>query len=145
LGHPKSKTIEDHKLHSALESIGLPVALDYQIEERGRNLSLGERQLICLARCLLQDAPIVIMDEATSSIDPQSEELLVQATRKSFFNRTQLIIAHRLSTVEHCDRVLWLENGQIKLLGKTSMVLKAFRSQIKDRQHSDSAGSRTFN
>src|SRR5262249_4291686 len=82
--------------------------LEYQVEERGRNLSSGERQLLCMARCLLQDAPVVILDEATSAVDPRSEEILTRATDEFFRGKTQIIIAHRLSTIRSCDRVLWL-------------------------------------
>ena len=105
----------------------LPLGLDTIIEERGRNLSQGEKQLICMARCLLQDCPIVIMDEATSNVDPHSEDILVRATNDFFAKRTQIIIAHRLSTIEKCDRILWLQNGEIKMLGTPQEVLKIFR------------------
>jgi ABC-type multidrug transport system fused ATPase/permease subunit len=66
------------------------------------------------------------MDEATSSVDPKSEEIMVKATHEFFEGRTQLIIAHRLSTLEKCDRVLWLHEGQIKALGPTSEILNEF-------------------
>lgn len=103
-------------------------ALAMPIEERGRNLSSGERQLLCMARCLLQDAPVIVMDEATSSVDPQSEEVMVRATREFFKGRTQLVIAHRLSTIEDCDRILWLENGMIKMFDKPALVIPQFRA-----------------
>jgi ABC-type multidrug transport system fused ATPase/permease subunit len=125
---------EDRSLIDALERVGLggwlkgqPLGLLASIEERGRNLSLGERQLLCMARCLLQDAPIVVMDEATSSVDPQSEEILVRATREFFADRTQIIIAHRLSTLEHCDRILWLHKGEVKLIDRPEVVLPIFK------------------
>ncbi len=105
----------------------LPLGLNTTIEERGRNLSQGEKQLICMARCLLQNCPIVIMDEATSNVDPHSEEILVRATNDFFADKTQIIVAHRLSTIENCDRILWLHEGEIKMLGKPQEVLKAFR------------------
>jgi ABC-type multidrug transport system fused ATPase/permease subunit len=105
-----------------------PGGLDMRIEERGKNLSLGERQLLCMARCLLQEAPIVIMDEATSSVDPQSEEIMVKATEEFFSDRTQIIIAHRLSTLAKCDRILWLQNGEIVALGPTAEVLPRFKN-----------------
>ncbi|MCM2282046.1 MAG: ABC transporter ATP-binding protein/permease [Bdellovibrionaceae bacterium] len=127
-------SLPDATLTDAMERVGLlhwlrsqPRGLDVQIEERGRNLSLGERQLICMARCLLQNAPIIIMDEATSAIDPQSEEILVRATDEFFRGRTQLIIAHRLSTLETCDRILWLRDGRIHRLGPTHEVLFELR------------------
>ncbi len=125
--------IKSHKeLFFALEQVGLndwanEKSLQMQIEENGRNLSLGERQLICMARCLLQNAPVIIMDEATSSVDPQSEEILVRATEEFFVGRTQIIIAHRLSTLKKCDRILWLQNGHVKMIGKTFEVLPLFQ------------------
>jgi ABC-type multidrug transport system fused ATPase/permease subunit len=108
-------------------ALGLPNEFNYLIEERGKNLSLGERQLLCLARCLLQDAPVVIMDEATSNVDPQSEEIMVKATEEFFKGRTQIIIAHRLSTLNSCDRILWLHDGEIRALGTPAEVLSLFK------------------
>ncbi len=102
--------------------------LDYPVEERGRNLSAGERQLICMARCLLQDSPVVILDEATSAVDPRSEEILTRATEEVFAGKTQILIAHRLSTVRSCDRVLWLQNGKVHRLGRPTEVLREFES-----------------
>lgn len=125
--------LADDKLREVLEKVGLwswvqnqPQGLNMKIEERGKNLSLGERQLLCMARCLLQDAPVVIMDEATSSVDPESEEILVRATEEFFSDRTQIIIAHRLSTLKKCDRILWLQNGEIVALGPVHEVLPKF-------------------
>jgi ABC-type multidrug transport system fused ATPase/permease subunit len=125
----------DELLFQVLDRVGLkewveqqPGALNMRIEERGKNLSLGERQLVCMARCLLQDAPIVIMDEATSSVDPQSEEILVKATEEFFADRTQIIIAHRLSTLQKCDRILWLHNGEVQSLDLTAKVLPRFQA-----------------
>lgn len=122
----------EEKMCNVLNQVGLPEwasseGLAKVIEEKGRNLSLGERQLICMARCLLQNAPIVIMDEATSSVDPQTEEILVRATEEFFKGKTQIIIAHRLSTLLHCDRILWLQNGEIQMLGKPYEVLPSFQ------------------
>lgn len=106
----------------------LPDGLNTMIEEKGKNLSAGERQLLCMARCLLQEAPVVVMDEATSSIDPQTEDVLVRATEEFFADRTQIIIAHRLSTLIHCDRILWMHHGQVKMLDKPEVVLPLFRA-----------------
>jgi ABC-type multidrug transport system fused ATPase/permease subunit len=105
----------------------LPSGLNSHIEEKGKNLSAGERQLLCMARCLLQDAPVVVMDEATSAIDPQTEEVLVKATEEFFADRTQVIIAHRLSTLIDCDRVLWLKSGAVKMFDRPEVVLPLFR------------------
>jgi ABC-type multidrug transport system fused ATPase/permease subunit len=121
-------------LCEALRRVGLddfatPEGLEMAIEDRGRNLSLGEKQLICMARCLLQNSPVVIMDEATSSVDPQSEEILVRAINEFFSDRTQIIIAHRLSTLKKCDRILWLDNGEVRQLGTPQEVLPSFENQ----------------
>jgi ABC-type multidrug transport system fused ATPase/permease subunit len=130
-----SSTIPEARLKDALARVGLDgwlrsqaLGLDTVIEERGRNLSAGERQLLCMARCLLQDAPIVVMDEATSSVDPQSEEILVRATREFFQDRTQIIIAHRLSTLDDCDRVLWLHQGEIRAFDTPERVVPIFQA-----------------
>lgn len=128
-----TETIPEERLKAVLTQVGLwdwvqsqALGLDMRIEERGKNLSLGERQLLCMARCLLQEAPIVIMDEATSSVDPESEEILVRATEEFFSDRTQIIIAHRLSTLKKCDRILWLQNGEVVALGPVNEVLPRF-------------------
>ncbi len=125
----------DSRILEALSRVGLtewvesqPLGLESLIEERGRNLSSGEKQLLCMARCLLQDAPVVVMDEATSSVDPQSEEILVRATREFFADRTQIIIAHRLSTLEDCDRVLWLSHGEMKMFDRPEVVMPVFKT-----------------
>ena len=129
------ESLSEDRLFEVLDQVGLKEwvlqqrdALGMKIEERGKNLSLGERQLLCMARCLLQQAPVIIMDEATSSVDPQSEEILVKATEEFFVDRTQIIIAHRLSTLQKCDRILWLHNGEIHKLGPTSEVLALFEA-----------------
>lgn len=114
------------RVEASLRDVGLDLALDYQIEERGRNLSAGERQLLCIARAVLQDAPVVLMDEATSAIDPYSEALLVSALERFFRGRTQIKIAHRLSTIESCDRVLWLDRGRVVMLDGADAVLRKY-------------------
>ncbi|MFZ4404495.1 MAG: ABC transporter ATP-binding protein [Pseudobdellovibrionaceae bacterium] len=131
------KTHSDDELLMVLEKVDLKkwvlshaLGLGLSVEERGKNLSLGERQLICLARCLLQKSSVVIMDEATSSVDPQSEEIMVLATDNFFKERTQIIIAHRLSTLEKCDRVVWLDQGEIKKIGPASEVISAFERTV---------------
>ena len=88
--------------------------LDYPIDERGGNLSMGERQLLCMTRAMLQPASILIMDEATSSVDPGSEMLLMRALRDVLKDRTRIVVAHRLSTIADADRVLCLDKGRIE-------------------------------
>jgi len=102
---------------------GIVRGLDYVVEERGANLSTGERQLLCMARAMIQGAPVLIMDEATSAIDPHSEELLVRATRHVLADRTRIVVAHRLSTIADCQRVLWLDGGQVRALDTPDRIL----------------------
>jgi ABC-type multidrug transport system fused ATPase/permease subunit len=129
--------ISPEEIQTALERVGLldwvlslPKKFDYFIDEKGKNLSHGEKQLLCMARCLLQKSPVVIMDEATSSVDPQSEEIMIKATENFFANRTQIIIAHRLSTLEKCDKILWLNRGRIEIMGPKDLVLPKFTSVL---------------
>jgi subfamily B ATP-binding cassette protein MsbA len=85
--------------------------LDAVVSERGQNLSLGERQLLALARALATNPPILILDEATASVDRHTERLLQAATEKLIEGRTAIIVAHRLSTIEKSDRIFVLHLG----------------------------------
>ena len=91
----------------------LPEGYDTDVATRGGRLSAGQRQLIAFARAFLADPAVLILDEATSSLDIPSERLVQRALRTVLADRTALIIAHRLSTVEIADRVLVLEHGRI--------------------------------
>jgi subfamily B ATP-binding cassette protein MsbA len=91
----------------------LPAGLDTQVGDRGVMLSGGQRQRIAIARALLKDAPVLILDEATSALDTESERIIQEAFDRLMQNRTTLVIAHRLSTVEHADRIVVLEEGRL--------------------------------
>ncbi len=91
----------------------LPNGLETQVGERGSSLSMGQRQLVALARVLLQDPAIFILDEATASIDPLTETLIQEGLEVLMEDRTTIVIAHRLSTVRHADRIIVLRKGQI--------------------------------
>src|SRR5213078_5291338 len=91
----------------------LPQGYDTQVGERGMRLSCGERQRISLARAFLKDAPILILDEPTSSVDVGTEERIMGAMRRLMIGRTTLMIAHRLSTLEYCDARLHLDSGKL--------------------------------
>lgn len=97
--------------------------LQSAIEERGANLSVGERQLIAFARILAFEPDILILDEATSNIDSESESLIQKATDLVRKNRTCIIIAHRLSTIESCDQIVVLQNGELKEQGSHKELL----------------------
>jgi len=91
----------------------LPLGLDTPIGERGANLSGGQRQRVAIARAILRDAPILILDEPTSALDPASEELIIAALQNLPRERTTLVVAHRMSTIEHADRIAVLDGGRI--------------------------------
>ncbi|HEY4745150.1 MAG TPA: ABC transporter transmembrane domain-containing protein [Desulfuromonadaceae bacterium] len=91
----------------------LPQGYDTNIGDRGLRLSGGQRQRICIARALLKNAPILILDEATSALDTESEQMVQKALDNLMVNRTTFVIAHRLSTVLHADRIVVLEGGRI--------------------------------
>jgi len=98
----------------------LPQGYDTPVGERGMTLSGGERQRISLARAFLKDAPILILDEPTSAVDVRSEALIMEALERLMEGRTTLVIAHRLSTLDHCDLRLEIERGE--LVGVRSMA-----------------------
>ena len=103
----------------------LPAGLDTMIGERGNNLSGGQRQRVAIARAILSDRPILILDEPTSALDTRSEELLVEALSNLPSQRTTLVIAHRLSTVRHADRIVVMESGRIIELGTPAHLLRS--------------------
>ncbi len=102
---------------------GLPDGLATRVGERGMSLSVGQRQLICLARALLADPRILILDEATSSIDSRTEARLQAALAVLLRGRTSFVVAHRLSTIRHADQVLVLDHGRIIERGRHDELL----------------------
>lgn len=98
---------------------------DTQIGERGLKLSGGQKQRIAIARALLKDAPILILDEATSSLDSKSEALVQEALEKLMNNRTTIIIAHRLSTIQHVDQIITIRGGVIEETGSPAKLAKS--------------------
>jgi ABC-type multidrug transport system fused ATPase/permease subunit len=105
------------KAHAHDFIVRLQRGYDTQVGERGENLSAGQRQLVCLARAILADPPILVLDEATSSVDTNAERLMQRSLHRLMKGRTSLIIAHRLSTVTNADRIIVLEQGRIVEMG----------------------------
>ena len=110
----------DFDLWEALEAVQLKQLvetlqgkLDYTLNSRGMNLSVGEKQLICLARVLLQERKIVILDEPTAHVDPKTEQIIHETIRERLKNSTVITIAHRLKTIEDCDKIVELRDGQL--------------------------------
>ena len=128
---------EDIHLWSALEDVQLKSfvenlngQLEYELLERGANLSVGERQLVCLARTLLQDNRIVILDEPTAHVDPVTEQTIWKTVHEKLNNCTVITIAHRLDTIKTCDTILVMREGELtafgtfdSLMGRESGVL----------------------
>ncbi|MPT33081.1 MAG: ABC transporter ATP-binding protein [Chryseobacterium sp.] len=115
----------------------LPNGYDYVVSERGSSISLGQRQLLSFLRAYLSDPKILILDEATSSIDHESEKLIQRATEKITKNRTSIIIAHRLSTIEKADKIIVMDHGLIveegthqELLAKNGYYSVLYKAQV---------------
>ncbi|MCK5647056.1 MAG: ATP-binding cassette domain-containing protein, partial [Anaerolineales bacterium] len=92
---------------------GLPDGLNTDAGERGANLSMGQRQLVALARVLLKDPAILILDEATASVDPFTEAQIQEGLRSVMKDRTSVVIAHRLWTIQNADRIIVMDHGRI--------------------------------
>ena len=102
----------------------MPRGLATEIGENGVKLSGGQKQRLALARALLKDAPVLILDEATSALDTESESYIQKALQKVLTNRTTLVVAHRLSTIENADMIIVLDNGRIVEQGTHSELLE---------------------
>lgn len=119
----------------------LPGGYDYILSERGASLSMGQRQLICFVRAMVYDPKILILDEATSNIDSETEELVAKACEKMMEGRTSIVIAHRLSTIRGADSILVMHKGEIRERGphknlirkKNGIYRKLYELQYKDQ------------
>ncbi len=127
----RDKSISREKVIEASKMIGahpfiekLPGGYDYQVMERGATLSMGQRQLISFVRALVFDPDILILDEATSSIDPETESVIQFAIETLIAKRTSIIIAHRLSTIRHADNILVLHKGEVEEFGPHEELLR---------------------
>ncbi len=102
----------------------LPMGYDTIINEEASNISQGQKQLLTIARAFLADTPILILDEATSTVDTRTETLIQRAMNSLLQGRTSFIIAHRLSTIKNCDRILVLEEGNIVEAGSHEALME---------------------
>lgn len=127
LGNPD---VTDDMIMHAADLVGarkfierLPGGLDYNVMERGATLSVGQRQLLSFIRAMVYDPKILVLDEATSSVDHETEEMIQQAIEKMMSNRTSIVIAHRLSTIQKADKIIVLDKGEIKESGRHDELL----------------------
>ena len=114
-----AKTVRAHEFISEMED-----GYYTQVNERGSRLSQGQKQLVAFARTLLSDPKILVLDEATSSIDAKTERLLQEGLQALLKGRTSFIIAHRLSTIKNCDRILYISNKGIAEMGTHEELLR---------------------
>ncbi|TDK49962.1 ABC transporter ATP-binding protein [Algoriphagus formosus] len=128
LGNPK---ITREQVMEAAEMVGarkfierLPGGLDYNVMERGATLSVGQRQLISFVRAMVYNPEIIILDEATSSVDTETEELIQESIEKMMKGRTSIVIAHRLSTIQKADQIIVLHKGEIMEQGRHDELLE---------------------
>ena len=142
-----NRAISDAKIWEAAGLVGaqrfierLPGGLDYPVMERGATLSVGQRQLISFVRALVYEPSVIVLDEATSSVDSETEELIQEAIDKLMEGRTALVIAHRLSTIQKADRIIVLDRGEIKETGTHDELLRqnGYYAQLYRMQYASS-------
>ena len=145
LGNPN---ITDEKIAEAADMVGvkkiidrLPGGYDYNVMERGATLSVGQRQLISFVRAMVYDPKIIVLDEATSSVDTETEELIQHAIERLMKGRTAIVIAHRLSTIQGADKIIVLDKGEIKEMGTHQELLdkEGFYARLYNMQYKEVA------
>ena len=143
LGNPN---ISEEDVLKAAELVGakkfiekLPEGLHYNVMERGATLSVGQRQLISFVRAMVYDPRIIVLDEATSSVDTETEELIRKAIEKMMAGRTSVVIAHRLSTIQKADKIIVLDKGQIVETGdhETLLAQDGYYTQLHKMQYKE--------
>ena len=127
----RDDSISDEEIEDACKYVGADTFInkldnkyEYQLQERGANFSSGQRQLISFARTIVHKPKIMILDEATSNIDTETEKLIQSSLNKMMNIGTMLIVAHRLSTIQHADKIIVLQKGEILESGTHQELLK---------------------
>lgn len=143
-----NENISDERVIEAANIVGaakfienLPKKYDEEVKERGATLSVGQKQLISFARALAYNPKILVLDEATSSIDTETEQLIQKAIQKLLVGRTAIVIAHRLSTIQNANKIIVMHKGEIRetgnhqqLLAKRGIYYKLYQLQYKDQE-----------
>lgn len=144
----RNSNISLEKVREAAEMVGalpfiekLPGGFDYNVMERGATLSVGQRQLISFVRAMVYDPKIIVLDEATSSVDTETEELIQFAIQKMMSGRTSIVIAHRLSTIQNAKQILVLDKGEIVERGNHDELLEkeGYYAQLHQMQYKEVA------
>ena len=144
----KNPDISRERVREAAEMVGalpfiekLPGGFDYNVQERGATLSVGQRQLISFVRAMVYDPKIIVLDEATSSVDTETEELIQSAIQKMMHGRTSIVIAHRLSTIQNANQILVLDKGEIVERGNHDELLEkeGYYAQLHQMQYKEVA------
>jgi ABC-type multidrug transport system fused ATPase/permease subunit len=147
----------DDELRAACRDLGidgfiaaLPEGYDTYVSFRGSRLSAGQKQLVSIARAFIADPPVLVLDEATSSLDPATEGMVEAALRRLLAGRTSIVIAHRLSTAEHADRVFVIDDGRVvesgphaELLARGGYYTALYRQWTQGREPGPAAPLRT--
>jgi ATP-binding cassette, subfamily B, multidrug efflux pump len=141
-----NKDVTDEMILHAADLVGarkfidrLPGGLNYNVMERGATLSVGQRQLLSFIRAMVYDPKILVLDEATSSIDTETEEMIQNAISKMMINRTSIVIAHRLSTIQKANTIIVLDKGEIKESGNHEELLQkeGYYAQLHQMQYKE--------
>ena len=141
-------SIKEDEVWNAIKKVGaekfinkLPNGLQFDVKERGISLSVGQRQLISCIRIMLYDPKIILLDEATSSIDSESETMIQKAISEILKNRTSIVVAHRLSTIKEVDKIVVIDSGEIKEIGNHKDLIQSngFYKKLYEMQYKNTA------